>query len=89
MVYLYNMTLYLVRGRKCAAVTVISAHAIMTELIAWIEHVGHKLFIDNFISSPDLHDDTLTKTINCCCTVGLNRIGMPRGFGKKLQMKRG
>jgi hypothetical protein len=41
----------------------------MAEVTARIENVRQKLFIDSFLSPPELCDDLLTKTINCCGTV--------------------
>jgi len=64
-------------------------HANVTGLAARTEHVGHKLYMDNFFSFPVLVDDLHTKTINCCGTVRPNRKGMPRNFGHKMKMKRG
>jgi hypothetical protein len=54
-----------------------------------IENVGHKLYMDNFFSSPELFDDLHTKAINCCGTVRPNHKGMPRDFGKTLKLKQG
>jgi hypothetical protein len=51
------------------------------------ENVGHKLYMDNVFSSPDLFDDLHTKAINCCGTVRPNQKGMPTAFGRKLKLK--
>jgi hypothetical protein len=37
------------------------------------ELVGHKLYMDNFFSSPALFDDLHTETINFCGTIRPNR----------------
>jgi len=52
--------------------------------------LGHKLFMDNFFSSPRLFDDLDGHKINSCGTVRPNRKDMPHDFGpKKLKRKRG
>ena len=52
--------------------------------------LGHKIFKDNFFSSPRLFDDLDRHKINSCGTVQPNRKDMPRDFGpKKLKLKRG
>jgi hypothetical protein len=66
-----------------------TTHTTVTELTTRIENFGHKLYMDNFFSSPDLFDDLHTKAINCCGTVRPNQKGMPRDFGTKLRLKRG
>jgi hypothetical protein len=44
-----------------------------------VEQVGHKLYMDNFFTSPDLFDDLYTRVINCCGTVRHNYKGMLKG----------
>ena len=63
--------------------------ATVTLLAARIEHVGNKLHMDNFLSSPALFDDQHNQTIHCCGTVTLKGKGMPKNFGHKMKMKRG
>jgi hypothetical protein len=53
------------------------------------ENLGHKLYMDNFFSSPDLFSNLHTKAINCCGTVRPNLKRMPYDFGKKPKLKRG
>jgi hypothetical protein len=65
-----------------------ASHATVAELTAMIENVGHTHFMGNLFSSPDLHDDLLTKT-NCWGTVRANKKGMPSDSKKKLKMKWG
>jgi len=51
---------------------------------------GHKLYMDNFYSSPDLYDDLAQKKIFCCGMVRLHRKGMPKDLKPKiLRLKRG
>ena len=62
----------------------------MTNLTRRVEGVGHKLYMDNFFSSPDLFDDLAQKKIYCCVTVRLNRKGMPKDLKPKtMRLKRG
>ena len=51
--------------------------------------MGHKLYIDNFFSSPASFDDLHTKTINSCGAVRPNRKVMPKNFRHKMKIKRG
>jgi hypothetical protein len=71
--YTYNMTVYLGKDRKCVTPSMIATHATVTGFIAKNEHVGHKLYVDNFFSSLALFDDLHTKTVNCCGTIRPNR----------------
>jgi hypothetical protein len=48
-----------------------------------VEGVSHKLYMDNFFSSPDLYDDLIQKKVYCCGTVRLNRRGMPKDLKHK------
>jgi hypothetical protein len=79
----YNMSVYLGRDRKCATVSVTATHTTVTGLTTRIENFGHKLYRENFFSSPELFDDLHTKVINCCGTV------RPDQKGTKLRLKRG
>jgi len=59
-------------------------------LTSRFEGLGHKIFLDNFFSSPRLFDDLDRHKINSCGTVRPNRGDMPRDFGPKLlKLKRG
>jgi len=86
--YTYNITMYLHKDRKCVTPSMTATHATVTGLAARIEHVGHKLYMDNFVSSPALFDDLHTMTIKYCGTVRPNRTGMSKNFGHKIKMKR-
>jgi hypothetical protein len=63
----YNI--YLGKDGKCATPSMTATHTTVTGLTARIEHVGHKLYMDNFFSSPALCDDLHSNKINCCGTV--------------------
>ena len=60
-----------------------ATHATISELTKKIQGHGHKLYMDNYVSSPDLFDDLATKQIYCCGTVRPNRKGMPLDLGPK------
>ena len=60
-----------------------ATHATVTELTRKIEERGHKLYMDNFISSPELFDDLTKKQIYCCGSVRRNRRGMPQDLALK------
>ena len=69
---------------------VTATDATMTELTRKIEGHGHKLYMDNFFSSPELFDDLANKQIYCCGTVRPNRKGMPQDLKPKTtKLKRG
>ena len=69
----YNVTVYLGKDRKCVTPSMAATHATVTGFTARNEHVGHKLYVDNFVLSPALFDDLHTATINCCGTIRPNR----------------
>ena len=81
--YIYDMDVYLGKDRQRVAQHLTATHATVTNLTRKVEGVGHKLYMDNFFSSPDLYDDLIQKKIYCCGTVRLNRQGMP----KELKLK--
>jgi hypothetical protein len=54
----------------------------MRNLTRRVERVGHKFYMDNFISSPYTSDDLYTRGISCCGTVKYCK-GMARGLDKK------
>jgi len=69
---------------------VTATHVTVTELTRKIEGRGHKLYMDNFFSFPELFDDLAKKQIYCCGTVRPNRRGMPQDLAPKTsKLKRG
>jgi aconitase A len=58
---MYDMKVYLGKDRQHTAKHNAATHATVTELMRKIEGRGHKLYMDNFLSSPELFDD-LVKT---------------------------
>jgi len=84
------MNVYLGKDRQRAAQHLTATHATVTNLTRGVEGFGHKLYMDNFFSSPDLYDDLAQKKIFCCGTVRLHRKGMPKDLKPKtLRLKRG
>jgi len=88
--YTYDMNVYLGNDRQRVAQHLTATHATVTNLTRGVEGFGHKLYMDNFFSSPDLFDDLAQKKISCCGTVRLHRKGMPKDLKPKtLWLKRG
>jgi len=77
------MKVYLGKDRQRTAQHVTATRATVTELTRKIEGRGHKLYTDNFFSSPELFDDLAKKQIYCCGTVRPNRKGMPQNLRPK------
>jgi hypothetical protein len=50
------------------------------QLILRVKGHGHKLQMDNYFSSPDLHKNLTEQKLNCCTTVRPNCKGMPDDF---------
>jgi hypothetical protein len=80
--YTYDMKVYVQKDRQLTA-----QHVTVTELMRKIEGRDHKLFMDNFFSSPELFDDLVKKQIYCCGTVRPNRKGMPQDLKLKTTEK--
>ena len=88
--YTYDMTVYLGRDRQRTAQHLTATHATVSELTKKVQGRGHKLYMYNYFSSPDLFDDLATKQIYCCGTVRPNRKGMPQDLGpKRMRLRRG
>ena len=84
------MNFYLGKDKTRAAQHLTATHATVNNLTRGVEGFGHKLYMDNFFSSPDLFDDLAQKQISCCGTVRLYRKGMPKDLKPKtLRMKHG
>jgi hypothetical protein len=76
-----SMTMYLGKDRNCAIPSMTATHATVKGLTARIEHLGHKLYMGNFFSSPASFDDLHTKKVYHCGTVRPNRKRMPKNLG--------
>ena len=66
------MTIYLGETERTAQ-HLTATHATVSELTKIIQGRGHKIYMDNYFSSPDLFDDLATKQIYYCGTVRPNR----------------
>ena len=88
--YAYDMRVYLGRDSHSATDDMTARHANVRHVTSRVEGLGHKIFVDNFLSSPRLFDDLDRRKINSCGTVRPNRKDMPRNLGpKQLKLKRG
>lgn len=88
--YTYDMAVYLGRDRQRTAQHLTATHATVSELTKKVQGRGHKLYMDNYFSSPDLFDDLATKQIYCCGTVRPYRKGMPQDFRPmRMRLQRG
>jgi hypothetical protein len=85
----YNMTVYLGKDRTHATDTMTATKTTVAGLPRGVQNVGHKLYMDNFFSSPALFNDLHRKKINFCGIVRLNQKGMPQEFRKTLKLKWG
>lgn len=74
----YNMTMCLGKDRKRATPSLTAARATVTGLAARIKHVGLKLYMDIFFSSPALFDNLHTKKINWCGLLDQMENGCPK-----------
>lgn len=82
------MKLYLGKDKQHKTQDLTATHATVSELTMKIEGQGHKLYMDNFFTSPALYNDLTKKKRNCCGTVRSSRKGMPQDLGhKKIKLK--
>ena len=79
--YTYDMRVYLGRDSHSATDNMTATHATVRHLTTRVEGLGHKIFMDNFFSSPRLFDNLDRYQINSCRTVRPNRRDMPPDFG--------
>jgi hypothetical protein len=71
--YIYNMDIYLRKDRTCATRDMTATHVTVKQSTKNVEGHEHKLYMDNFFSSPDLFNDLTKQKINCCGKVRPNR----------------
>jgi len=55
--YTYDMRVYLGKDSDSATDDMTATHATVRHLTSRVEGLGHKIFMDNFFSSPRLFDD--------------------------------
>ena len=88
--YTYNMNVYLGKERQRAEQHMTATCSTMTNLTKGVKGFGHKLHMDNFVSSSDLWWLGSAKKNSCCGTVRLHGKGMPKDLkSKTLRMKQG
>jgi len=85
----YNMTVYLGKDRQHVTSSMTATHTTVTGLAARSGHVGHKLYMGNFFSSPASYDNLHTKTVHCYGTVRPNRQWITKYFEHRMKMKSG
>jgi len=78
--YTYDMTVCLGRDSHSTTDNGTATNATVRHLTCRVEGLGHKIFMDNFFSSPRLSDDLDRHKINSYRTVRPNRKDM-RDFG--------
>jgi hypothetical protein len=81
--YTYDMEVYLGKDRQRARTDMTATPAMVKQLTRRVKGHGHKLYMDNYFSSPDLYDDLTKQKINCCGTVRPHHKGMPDDFRSK------
>ena len=82
----HDTNIYLGKDRQRVAQHLTATHATVNNLTKGVEGLGHKLYMDNFFSSPDLSDDLAQKKISCCGTMRLHGKDLKP---KTLRLKRG
>ena len=88
--YTCAMRVYLDKVSQSTTDDMTATCATVRHLTHRVEGLGHKLFMENFFSSPRLFDDLDGHKVNSCGTVRPNRKDMLRDFGtKQLKLKRG
>jgi hypothetical protein len=88
--YTYEMDVYLGKKGTRSTADMTATHTTVRHLTRKVERHGHKLYVDNFFSSPDLFNDLTKRKINCCGTVRPNRKGMPQDLlPRNNRLKRG
>ena len=83
------MKVYLGKDSCSATDDMTATHATVRHLTCRDEGLGHKLFMDNFFSSPRLFDNLLRRKIHSCGTVRPNRKDMPSDLTNKTETDKG
>ena len=87
---IHDTNVYLGKDRPRAARHLTATNTTVTNLTRGVKGFGHKLYMDNFFSSPELFDYLAQKKISCCGTVRLHRTGMAKDLKPKtLRLKCG
>ena len=78
------MSMYLGKQRQHATAQITAMQRTVLQVIRRVEGLGHKIFIDNYFTSPALFDDLFQLKINACGTVRHDGHGMPRILDQNL-----
>ena len=82
------MKVYLGRDSRSANDDMTATHATVRHLTSRVQGLGHKIFMNNFFSSPRLFNDWDRCKINSYGTVWPNIRDMPSNFEPKLKLRR-
>jgi hypothetical protein len=83
------MAVYLRKQLLNGASNITPSHGTVLRLAREVEGDGHKLFMDNYVSLPQMFSELYNRKINCCGTICHNRQGMSETLGQKiLKLKR-
>jgi hypothetical protein len=75
--YTYDISVYIGKQRQHTTAQIRASHGMVLQIIRGVEGLGHKIFMDNYFTSPALFDDLFQQKINACGTVHHDRRGMP------------
>jgi len=67
--YTYDMSVYLGKQRQPATAEITATHGTVLQVIRGVEGLGHKVFMDNYLTSPALFDDLFQRKISAYGTV--------------------
>jgi hypothetical protein len=68
---------------KDAMDIVSTIHGTVPQPVRWVKHMGHKQYLDNYVSSPLLLEDFHNGKIGSCDTVCHYRNKIPANFNPK------
>ncbi|GBN17733.1 PiggyBac transposable element-derived protein 4 [Araneus ventricosus] len=87
--YTYDMRVYLGKDKLKENLSPSASYNVVHPMAECVKDKGHKLFMDNFFSSPKLYHDLLTeKKINSCGTIRSNRKYFPKNLAPKNETRR-
>jgi hypothetical protein len=81
--YTYDKSMCLGKQRQHATAEIIATHGTVLQVIRRVEGMGHKIFVDNYFTSPALFGDLFQHKINAGGRVCHDRRGMQRDIWPK------